>query len=108
MTAIFVDSESSTQFKVPEPACKIGSAPNNGIVITGEDVSPVHVRIERKGEDYYAALEPGGLASRKFLFFFDIPVCTLNRKPLTGKLTKLSVGDKLQVGARLLVFHILD
>lgn len=106
MSAILVDDDSSEQYRVVEPACKIGSAPNNAIVISGEGVSPVHVRIEKRGEDYFAALEPGGAATRKFLLFFDIPNCTLNREPLGGKLVKMENGAKLQIGSRLLIFHI--
>lgn len=106
MSALLIDEDTSQQFVVPEPACKIGSGPNNGVVLTGEGVSPVHVRIEKRGEDYYAALEPGGLATKKVMFFLDMPNCTLNRKPLEAKLTKLASGDKLQIGSRLLRFYI--
>ena len=107
MTALLIDDDSSEQYTVSEPACKIGSAPNNNVVISGEGVSPVHVRIEKRGEDYYAALEPGGASTRKVMFFMEIPNCTLNRKPLEARLTKLANGDKLQIGSRLLKFHTI-
>lgn len=105
MTALLVDDETSDQYKVTEPVCKIGSAPSNSVVISAVGVFPQLLRIDKKGEDYFVALEPGAVTTRKFFLFFDIPNCTHNHKPITGKI-KLSSGDKLQVGARLLVFHI--
>lgn len=106
MSAILVHDDTSDQYKVVEPLCKIGAAPSNSIVITAEGVSPMLLRIEKKGEDYFAALEPGATPTRKHLFFFDIPNCTVNRQPLTSRPVKLSSGDKIQVGSKLLVFHI--
>lgn len=106
MSAILVNDDTSDQYKVVEPVCKIGAALSNSIVITGEGVSPMLLRIEKKGEDYLAALEPGAVPTRKYLFFIDIPNCTVNRQPLSSRPIKLSSGDKIQVGSKLLVFHI--
>jgi len=107
MTVLLVDVETSEQFKVTEPSCKIGSASNCNIVLTGDDISPVHVRIEQKASGYTVALEPGGAATKKLLFFFNIPNCTLNRTPLTARPTPLKNGDKLLIGSRLLQVHFV-
>jgi hypothetical protein len=107
MTILLVDVETSEQFKVTEPSCKIGTASSNQIVLTGEDISPVHVRIDQRGNDYFVALEPGGAATKKLLFFFTIPNCTLNRNVLTSKPTPLKNGDKLLIGSRLLQAHFV-
>jgi hypothetical protein len=107
MTVLLVDVETSEQFKVTEPSCKIGSGSNNQIVLSGEDISPVHVRIDLKGSEYFVALEPGGTSTKKFLMFFSIPNCSLNRTVLTSRPTPLKNGDKLQVGSRLLQAHFV-
>lgn len=107
MSGLLIDDESSEQYRITEPACKIGSAPTNDIVLNFEGVSPVHVRMEKRGDDYWVALMPGAAPTRKVNMFMTIPSCTLNRKPLDGKLVKMSPGDKLQVGERLLVLHII-
>ena len=106
MGAILVNDETSDQHKVVEPVCKIGSSPNNSIVIAGEGISPMLLRIEKKGEDYFVALEPGASPTRKYLLFFDIPNCTVNRQALSSRPVKLSSGDKIQAGSKLFVFHI--
>jgi hypothetical protein len=107
MSALLVDNDTSEQFTVTEPVCKIGSASNNNIVLTGEDISSIHVRIEKKGEDYFVSLEPGGAAMKKFLFFFSIPNCTHNGNVLQARPNKLANGDKILIGSRLLRFHIV-
>lgn len=107
MPVVLVDNDTSEKFTVTEPACKIGTAPSNNIMLSGEDISPVHVRLEKRGDDWFVALEPGGAATKKMLIFITIPNCTHNGKQLEGKLEKISNGDKLQIGSRLLVFHIL-
>lgn len=107
MAVILIDVDTSEQFKVTEPSCKIGSASNNQIVLSGEDISPVHVRIDLKGNEYFVALEPGGASTKKMLLFITIPNCTLNRNLLTAKPTPLKNGDKLQIGSRLLQAHFV-
>jgi hypothetical protein len=107
MSAVLVDNDTSEQFTVTEPICKIGTAPKNNVVLTGDDISPVHVRIEKRGDDFLVALEPGGAATKKFLLFFSIPNCTHNGQVLGGKPNKLENGDKILVGSRLLRFHII-
>lgn len=107
MGVLLVDVETSEQFKVTEPSCKIGSASNNQIVLSGEDISPVHVRIDLRGNEYMVALEPGGASTKKLLMFFTIPNCTLNRTILTARPTALKNGDKLQIGSRLLQVHFV-
>ena len=107
MPILLVDVETSEQFKVTEPSCKIGSASNNQIVLEGDDISPVHVRIDLKGNQYFVALEPGASATKKFLFFLNLPSCTLNHAVLTSRPTPLKSGDKLQVGSRLLQVHFV-
>lgn len=106
MGAILVEDDTSNQHKVVEPLCKIGSAQSNSIAITAEGVSPTLLRIEKKGEQYFAALEPGASTTRKYLLFFEIPNCTVNRQPLSSRPVKLSSGDKVQVGSKLLVFYL--
>jgi hypothetical protein len=105
MTAYLIDRDSSEQYEVTEPLCKIGSAANNNIVLDAPDVQPVHVRVELKNGAYWAALEPGASNMRKFLFFFDIPSAKYNGAVLRGQAQKLSDGDQLQVGSRLLEFR---
>lgn len=107
MSALLIDAESSDQYNITEPSCKIGSGPNCDIMIAAEGISPMHVRIEKQGGDYWCAIIPGAALTRKVNMFQTIPSCTLNRKALEGKLTKMSAGDKLQIGTRLLVLHII-
>ena len=107
MPALLVDNDTSEQFKVTEPVCKIGSGPKNHVVLTGEDISTVHVRVEKKGEDYFVSLEPGGAATKRFLLFFNIPNCTHNGTQLQAKPSKLTSGDKILIGSRLMLFHIV-
>lgn len=105
MTAYLVDEDSAEQYQVTEPVCKVGSNPPSNIVLSAPDVAPVHVRIELKGNDYFAALEPGAASTRKFLFLFDIPTAKHNGSALEGRPSKLADGDKLQVGSKLLHFR---
>jgi hypothetical protein len=107
MSAFLIDNDTSEQFPVTEPVCKIGSAPNNNVVLTGEDISPNHVRIDLRNKDYFVCLEPGGAATKKFLLFFTIPNCTHNGAVMQGKPSKLASGDKIQIGSRLVRFHIV-
>ena len=106
MTAFLIDTDSSEQYVVTEPLCKIGSAANANVVLNADDVQAYHVRIEYKNDSYWAALEPGASNMRKFLFVFDIPSAKFNGAILRGQPQKLSNGDRLQVGSRLLEFRI--
>ena len=107
MPALLIDDESSDQYQVTEPSCKIGFAATNDIVLTGEGISPIHVQIQKRGDDYLVALVPGAAPTRKVNLFMTVPSCSLNHKPLDGKLQKLVAGDKLQVGSRLMVLHVI-
>jgi hypothetical protein len=107
MGGVLIDDVSQDIYPVTEPSCKIGSAPTCDIVLPPEGVSPTHVRIEKRGDDYWCAIIPGAALTRRVNVVMTIPSCTLNRKALDGKLAKMSPGDKLQVGEHLLVFHIM-
>lgn len=107
MTAYLIDTDSSEQYVVTEPQCKIGSAGNANIVLDADDVQQYHVRIDFKNGAYWAVLEPGASNMRKFLFVFDIPSAKYNGAVLRGQPQKLSNGDRLQVGSRLLEFRIV-
>ena len=105
MTAYLIDEHSSDQYTVTEPVCKIGSNPNNNVVLQFEDVEPNHVRIELKNGVYFCALEPGARAKKKYMFLFDIATAKHNNVPLVGRGIKMADGDKLQVGSRILNFR---
>lgn len=105
MPAYLLDSESSDQYPVAEPICKIGSSPSSNIVLTHEAVSPAHMRIEQKGNDYFVSVEPGAATTRKFLLFFDISTASHNGKPLQGR-ARVVNGDKLQIGTKLYNFIV--
>lgn len=105
MPAYLLDAESSDQYPVAEPICKIGSNASNNIVLTHDSVSPSHMRIEAKGNDYFVSVEPGAATTRKFLVFFSISTASHNGKPLQGR-ARVVDGDKLQIGSKLYNFIV--
>ncbi len=107
MTAYLIDVESSEQYQIKEPMCKVGASASNNIVLSAPYVHSEHVKIECKSNEFYAALAPGATNTRKFLFFFDIPTAAVNGRVLQAKPTKLSAGDKIQVGSRLLQLQVV-
>lgn len=106
MGAQLIDEESVDQYNVTEPACKIGSAPTNDIVITAKDVAPVHVRMEKRGDEWWVAIMAGAPLTVKSNMFLTAPSASLNKKGLDGKLVKINSGDKLQIGSRLFMFRV--
>ena len=107
MATYLIDQETMEQYVVTEPSCTIGSDSGNNIILNFEHVQPVHVNIDFKEDAYYATLAPRAEKTRKFLFFFDIPTAKYNEIPLDGSPRKLSTGDRLLIGSRLLEFHLV-
>ncbi|HEY9777428.1 MAG TPA: FHA domain-containing protein [Planktothrix sp.] len=107
MATYLIDQETSEQYAVTEPTCTVGSGANNNIVLNYDHVQSVHVNIDFRGDACYATLAPGASKMRKFLFFFDIPTAKYNEIPLDGSPRKLTTGDRLLIGSRLLEFHLI-
>jgi len=106
--AYLVDVETSEQFPVKLPVCKVGAAASNNVVIDAAHVEREHVKLEFKANEFYASLLPGATATRKFLVFFDIPTAAVNGRVLQSRPLKVADGDKLQVGARMFQIRIVS
>lgn len=106
MSAYLVDVDSSDQYLITEPSCKVGSAATSDIVISAPGVLATHVKFDVRSNAYWASLAPGATNTQKFLFLFDVPSASINGKKLEGKAVKVSDGDKVKIGSRLLTFRI--
>jgi hypothetical protein len=106
MAGYLIDQDSSEQYALSEPLCKIGSATGNNLVLTFPDIQDSHVKIENRNGTYFISLAPGANRMRKFLLFFDIPSAKHNGSTLDGNPKKLSTGDKVLIGSRLFEFRM--
>ena len=106
MAAYLVDSESSEQYALTEPLCKIGSATGNNLVLSFPDIQDSHVKIENRNGTFFICLMPGASGMRKFLLFFDIPSAKHNGATLDGNPKRLANGDKVLIGSRLFEFRM--
>jgi hypothetical protein len=106
VSAYLVDVDSSDQYLVTEPSCKVGSAGSSDIVITAPGVLATHIKIDNRSNEYWASLAPGATNTQKFLFVFEVPSAAVNGRKLEGKPIKVADGDKVKVGSRVLSFRI--
>ena len=106
VSAYLVDVESSDQYLITEPSCKVGSDTKSDIVIAASGVLSTHIKIDNRSGAYWASLAPGATNTQKFLFFFEVPSASVNGKKLEGKPIKVADGDKVKVGSRLFTFRI--